>query len=101
MLVKQVVQKAVEDGCHDGVVDIPVVQQTPRQSSEERVDGLCQGRGKLLDFKRNHGLPWLAVHPSLLTLCSVKNQVLAHLIYWKETTTYKNDLNILPKEIVG
>ena len=25
MLVKQVVQKAVEDGCHDRVVDIPVV----------------------------------------------------------------------------
>ena len=25
MLVKQVVQKVVEDGCHDRVVDIPVV----------------------------------------------------------------------------
>ena len=70
-------------------------------SVETRVDGLCQGRRKLLDFKRNHGLPWLTVRPSLLTLCSVTNQVLAQLIYWKQTTACKNDLNLLPKEIDG
>ena len=77
------------------------VSERPSSSFETRVDGLCQGRGKLLDFKRNHGLPWLAVHPSLLTLCSVTNQVLAHLIYWKKSTAYKHDLNLLPKEIDG
>ena len=71
-------------------------------SFEMRVDGLCQGREKLfLDFNRNHGLPWLTVRPSLLTLCSVTNQVLAQLIHWKETTAHKNDLNLLPKEIDG
>ena len=70
-------------------------------SFETRVDGHCHGRGKLLDFKRNHCLPWLTVHPSLLTLCSVTNQVLSQWIYWKEITAYTNDLNLLPKEIDG
>ena len=70
-------------------------------SLETRVDGLCQGTGACFWILRG-----IMVHRcSRCDLAGFASRsrcwrcLIYCLIYWKETTAYKNDLHFLPKEI--